>query len=75
MLIVLNFAVLAITTMLAAAAAAALSWMSLRMAFVLMRPATAGNLSPRTDLARGRSATGARLLYESLRRAGSAGTD
>ncbi len=53
MIIMLNFAVLAIATMFAVAAAAALSWMSLRIAFVLMQPATARRVLPRTDLARG----------------------
>lgn len=53
MITMLNFAILAIATMFAVAAAAALSWMALRIAFVLMQPAPGRNLSSRTDLARG----------------------
>ena len=53
MITMLNFAVLAIATLFAVAAAAALSWIFLRVAFVLMQPATARRIPPRTDLARG----------------------
>lgn len=53
MITVLDFAVLAIATMFAVAAAAALSWMFLRVAFTLMQPATARRIPPRTDLVRG----------------------
>jgi hypothetical protein len=53
MITMLNFAVLAIATMFAAAAAAALSWMFLRITFLLMQPATALRIPPRTELARG----------------------
>ena len=49
----LDFAVLAIATMFAVAAAAALSWMFLRVAFTLMQPATARRIPPRTELVRG----------------------
>ena len=49
----LDFAMLAIATVFAVAAAAALSWMFLRMAFVLMPPATARRLPPRTELVQG----------------------
>ena len=53
MITMLNFAVLAIATLFAVAAAAALSWIFLRVTFVLMRPATARRVAPRTELARG----------------------
>lgn len=53
MIIMLNFAILAIATMFAVATAAALSWMFLRAAFALMQPATARRISPRTELVRG----------------------
>ena len=53
MISMLNFAILAIATMFAVAAAAALSWMFLRVAFVLMQPATARSIPTRTELARG----------------------
>ena len=52
MIAVLDFAILAIATMFAVAAAAALSWMFLRVAFALMHPATARRIPPR-GLARG----------------------
>ena len=48
-----SFAILAITTMFAVAAAAGISWMFLRVAFALMQPATARRISPRTQLVRG----------------------
>ena len=53
MITVLNFAILAIATMFAVAAAAALSWTFLRVAFVLMHPATARRIPPRNELVRG----------------------
>jgi len=49
----LDFAILAVATVFAVAAAAALSWMFLRIAFVWMPPATARRLAPRTELVRG----------------------
>jgi hypothetical protein len=49
----LDFAELAIATMFAVAAAAAFSWVSLRITFLLMQPATARRVAPRTELARG----------------------
>ena len=52
MITVLDFAILAIATMFAVAAAAAISWMFLRVAFVLMQPATR-RIPPRTELVRG----------------------
>ena len=53
MIAMLNVAVLAIATMFAVASAAALSWIFLRVAFMLMQPATARRVPPRTELARG----------------------
>ena len=53
MIDLLNFSILAIATMFAAAAAAALSWMFLRVAFVLMQPGTARRIPAHTQLARG----------------------
>jgi hypothetical protein len=53
MITMLDFAILAIATMFAVAAAAALSWMFLRVAFVLMHPATARRIPSRTELVRG----------------------
>lgn len=49
----LDFAVLAIATLLAAAIAAALHWLLLRVAFALMHPATARRIPPRTELVHG----------------------
>lgn len=49
----LDFAVLAIATLLAAAIAAAIHWIFLRVAFALMQPATARRIPPRAELARG----------------------
>lgn len=49
----LDLAVLAIATLLAAAIAAAVHWLFLRIAFALMQPATARRIPPRTDLAHG----------------------
>jgi len=53
MITILDFAILAIATMFAVAAAAALSWMFLRVAFTWMQPATARRIPPRTQLVRG----------------------
>ena len=53
MITILNVAELAIATLFAIAAAAAFSWISLRVAFALMHPATARRIAPRTELARG----------------------
>jgi hypothetical protein len=53
MITMLDFAVLAMATMFAVAAAAAISWIFLRVAFVLMQPATARRIPARTELVRG----------------------
>lgn len=53
MITMLNLTILAIATMFAVAAAAALSWMFLRVAFALMQPAAARRIPPRADLVRG----------------------
>lgn len=53
MITMLDFAVLVIATMFAVAAAAALSWTFLCVAFVLMRPATSRKVPLRPELARG----------------------
>ena len=53
MIAMLDFAILAIATMLAVASAAGLSWMFLRVAFALMHPATARRIPLSTELARG----------------------
>lgn len=53
MIDLLNFSILAIATMFAVAAAAALSWMFLRVAFVLMQPATARRIPAHAQLRRG----------------------
>lgn len=53
MITMLDLAILAIATMFAVAAAAAISWMFLRVAFVLMQPATAWRIPARTELVRG----------------------
>jgi len=52
MIELLNFVVLAIATMFAVAAAAGLSWMVLRLTFVLMQPATARRVPGRAELVR-----------------------
>jgi hypothetical protein len=49
----LQFATLVIATLLAAAAAVAFHWLLLRATFLLMRPATARRIAPRTELERG----------------------
>jgi hypothetical protein len=53
MIAALHFAMLVVTTMFVAAAAAALQWMLLRAIFVLMRPATAKRMSVPAHLVRG----------------------
>ncbi len=53
MIAMLHFATLVITTLFAAAAAVALNWLCLRVAFVLMQPATAPRITVRAELARG----------------------
>ena len=53
MITMLDFAVLAIATMFAVAAAAGLSWMFLCVVFFLTHPATARRIPPRTELVRG----------------------
>ena len=53
MITVLDFAILAIATMFAVAAAAGFSWMFLCVAFTLMQPATSRRIPPRTQLVRG----------------------
>jgi hypothetical protein len=52
MINMLDFAILAMATMFAVAAATALSWMLLRVAFALMHPATAGRIPARRELVR-----------------------
>ncbi len=56
MIAILQFATLVIATLLAAAAAVAFHWLLLRATFLLMRPATARRIAPRTELARGTAA-------------------
>ena len=53
MMTMLDFAIIALATMFAVAAAAAISWMFLRIAFVLMHPATSRRIPPPTELVRG----------------------
>lgn len=53
MITMLEFAILSIAMMFTVAAAAALSWMFLRVAFALMHPATARRIPPRAELVRG----------------------
>jgi hypothetical protein len=53
MIAMLQFATLVITTMFATAAAVALQWLFLQVAYMMMQPATARRLSARTQLARG----------------------
>jgi hypothetical protein len=53
MIAMLQFATLVITTMFAVAAAAGLHWVCLKVAFELMRPATARRIPARTELVRG----------------------
>ena len=56
MIATLHFATLVIATLLAAAAAVAVHWLLLRATFLLMRPATAHRIAPRTELAHGTAA-------------------
>jgi hypothetical protein len=56
MVAILQFATLVIATLLAAAAAVAVHWLLLRATFLLMRPATAHRIAPRTELAHGTAA-------------------
>jgi len=56
MIATLQFATLVIATLLATAAAVAFNWLLLRATFLLMRPATARRIAPRTELARGTAA-------------------
>ena len=53
MIAMLHFATLAVATILAGLSAAALNWLCLRVAFVLMQPATARRVAVRTELVRG----------------------
>lgn len=53
MLAIANFAILAVATMFAVVAAAALSWICLRIAFALIDPARAWHARNRTGLAQG----------------------
>ena len=53
MIAMLHFATLVLTTLFAAAGAAALNWLMLRATFFLMRPATARRIPARTELVRG----------------------
>jgi len=56
MIAILQFATLVIATLLAAAAAVSFHWLLLQATFLLMRPATARRIAPRTELARGTAA-------------------
>jgi len=71
MITMLDFAILAIATMFAVAASAALSWMFLRAAFALMHPATR-RIPSRTELVRG-TAQLARAYAGIAERGGGAG--
>ncbi len=51
--LMLQFATLVITTIVAATAAAGLNWLCLEAAFQMMRPAAARRVLVRTELARG----------------------
>lgn len=53
MIAMLQFAMLVITTMFAAAAAVGLEWLFLKAAFRMMRPATARRIPSRAELVRG----------------------
>jgi hypothetical protein len=53
MIALLNFTTLVIATFFSAAAAVALHWLALRVAFQLMQPATAGRRSVGAELVRG----------------------
>jgi len=56
MIALIQFTTLIAATLFAAAAAAAFHWLLLQAAFLMMRPATARRIAPRTDLARGTTA-------------------
>ena len=53
MMAIVNFTILAVATLFAVAAAAVLSWIGLRIAFVLVRPARAWRAGNRTGLVDG----------------------
>jgi len=53
MIAMIQFAILAITTMFAVAAALSLNWLFLRATFVLMQPAAARKSLVRSELVRG----------------------
>lgn len=53
MIAMLSIAILTLATMFALAAASALHWLFLRVAFALMQPATAQRMPPRSELERG----------------------
>jgi hypothetical protein len=53
MMTMVNFATLVIATMFAVAAATALLWLFLKLAYVMMQPATARQVPARIDLERG----------------------
>jgi hypothetical protein len=53
MMAIVNFTILAVATLFAVAAAAALSWICLRIAFVLMQPARAWRATNGTPLVDG----------------------
>lgn len=50
MMALVNFATLAVATVFAVATAAALSWISLRVAFVLIEPRRAGRVPGRAGI-------------------------
>jgi hypothetical protein len=53
MMAIVNLTILTVATIFAVATAAALSWLSLGVAFVLMRPRRAWRVPDRTGLAHG----------------------
>jgi hypothetical protein len=53
MIAMLEFAILFVSTLFAAAAAVALHWLFLRATFLMMRPATARRVVVRTRLVQG----------------------
>lgn len=53
MMAMLNFTLLVVLTMFAVAAAAALAWVCLHLAFALMQPATAERVPERGELEHG----------------------
>ena len=56
MIAIQEFTTLVVATLLAGAAAVAIHWLLLRATFLLMRPATAQRIAPRTKLAHGATA-------------------